>query len=324
MRVLVFSPGGGASLFISAGWINALVDAGFTAQRWDGKPETWVAFKPDLVIGCSSHRQLIPAPADRKCKVAIHGNPFGHIKIEPNINENNDAINWTITQHPDAVFGYGLESDRKFWSYWTNYNIPWVPMATAGDATLFNVKHGSHDKYDVAFVGGRWDYKAKTMDNYLLRVFRDPMITSMVYGWGGWPADIYKGQIPDQEVPKVLADCKVAPCVSEPHTIQWGIDLPERVFKAALSGAVVVHDPAAGLRRFSEHFIVCRNPDEYYNRIRELVLMSPQERSEIANKQRADVLQSHTYHHRMAALLGTLGFAAEAAKLLEVVEKYRS
>jgi hypothetical protein len=324
MRVLFYNPPGGASVFISQGHINALRDIGCIAERWDGNLDSWREFDPDLYCGASGHRQLIPAVVDRRCKIAIHVNPFGSYKIEPNINESNDAVNWTIHQHPDAVFGYGLESDRKFWSYWSNYNIPWVPMPTAGDATLFGVKHGSHDKYDVAFVGGRWGYKSQAMDNYLLRVFRDPSITSMVYGWGGWPADIYKGQIPDQDVPKLLADCKVAPCVSEPHTIHWGIDLPERVFKAILSGAVVVHDPVAGLQRFSPHIIIGRNPDDYHKKIQELISLSPQERTEIASGQRANVLQSHTYHHRMATLLGVLGFAAEAVKLLEVVEKYRS
>jgi hypothetical protein len=321
MRVLFCSRVGGAWSFITDGMINALRDIGMTADRWDGKVCSWDAFSPDAYIGCSGHRQDIPN--DRKCKVAIHVNPYGPTKIEPNINESQDAINWVKSIKPDAVFGYGHETDRHYWSFWDKIGIPWVPMATAGDATIFNLSNGEHSKYDVGYVGGRWPYKAKNIDAYLFPVLRDKTISHMVRGWGTWPDNLCDGPITDNEVPILLASCKIVPCISEPHTITSGIDLPERAFKAILSGAIVVHDPALGISRYLPHVISAKDPSDYYSKIKELLKLSPDSRKELSRDQRLDVLAANTYHHRMAALMTVMGFGSIAHELLVEIASER-
>jgi hypothetical protein len=321
MRVLFCSRVGGAWSFITDGMINALRDIGIIADRWDGKRYSWDAFYPDLYIGCSGHRQDIPN--DRKCKVAIHVNPYGPTKIEPNINESQDAINWVKAIKPDTVFGYGHETDRHYWSFWDKIGMPWVPMATAGDATIFNIANGEHDKYDIGYVGGRWPYKAKNIDAYLFPVLRDTTISHMIRGWGTWPDNLCDGPITDDEVPVLLASCKIVPCISEPHTLEYGIDLPERVFKAALSGAVVVHDPALGVDRYLPHVIRAKDPSDYYSKIKELLKLSPDSRKELSRDQRFDVLTANTYHHRMATLMTAMGFNDTASALLSAVSRFK-
>jgi hypothetical protein len=300
--------------------INSLRDAGVVVDRWDGKEGSWNLFAPDVYIGASGHRQNIPIT--RTCKVALHVNPYGPVRIEPNINESKDSIDWVVAKHADVVFGYGHETDRYYWSTWDDIKIPWVPMSTAADATVFNHRHGTHDQFDIGYVGGRWDYKAKNIDKYLIPVLRDKSLTRKVYGWGGWPDGLCSGPIEDSEVPSLLANCKIAPCVSEPHTTTYGIDIPERVFKAALSGAVVVHDPVLGLDRYLPHVTVANSPAEYYAKIKDFVGMSAEARQWIAHRQRKDVLRAHTYHHRMAILMQSLGFGPTADKLLAAVAKY--
>lgn len=316
MRILFYNPPGGASVFISQGQINALRDIGCVAERWDGKRSSWDSFRPDLYVGCSGHRQDIPA--DRKCQVALHVNPYGLTKIEPNINESQGAIDWVASMRPNVVFGYGHETDRHYWAFWDRMKIPWIPMATAGDATIFNRKHGTRNKYDVGYIGGRWAYKAKNLDPYLLPVLRDVTITHKVYGWGTWPSDLVVEPIDDHDVPVFLASCKIAPCISEPHTIATGIDLPERAFKAALSGAVVVHDPVPGLNRYIKNVITASNPVAFHATIKSL-LQSADDLHTISHQQRCDVLEAHTYHHRMAALMTTLGFKDTSAALLSAI-----
>jgi hypothetical protein len=320
MRVLFCSRVGGAWSFITDGMINALRDIGIIADRWDGKRYSWDAFSPVLYIGCSGHRQDIPN--DRKCTVAIHVNPYGPTKIEPNINESQDAINWVKSIKPNAVFGYGHEADRHYWSFWDKNGMPWVPMATAGDATIFNVANGEHDKYDVGYVGGRWPYKAKNIDAYLFPVLRDNTISHMVRGWGAWPDNLCGGTITDSEVPILLASCKIVPCISEPHTLIHGIDLPERVFKSALSGAVVVHDPVPGLNWYLPHIIIASNPKVFHYEIKGL-LRDPSWLPKIAQQQRQDVLMAHTYHHRMATLMTALGFQDVASSLLLAIQRFK-
>ena len=320
MRILFFDPPGGASVFITNGMINALNDADITTSRWDGRRETWDSFAPDCYIGCSGHRQ--PIPHSSSCKKAIHVNPYGPVKIEPNINEQQQTIDWVKSINPNIVFGYGHESDRHYWSSWDKSGMPWVPMATAGDATLFSSDKGTHDKFDVGYVGGRWPYKAKDIDAYLFPVLQDKTISHKVYGWGDWPRDFQVKRIDDKDVPFFLASCRIVPCISEPHTLQYGIDLPERVFKAALSGAVVVHDPVPGLDRYLPHIIIASNPKVFHYEIKGL-LKDPSWLPKIAQQQRQDVLNAHTYHHRMATLMLALGFNDVASALLKAVQRFK-
>jgi hypothetical protein len=178
MRVLFCHRVGGAWGYITDGMINALRDAGCVVDRWNGDDRTWDAFAPDLYCGASGHRQQIPTL--RTCKVALHVNPYGPTKIEPNINEQLCVISAVKQIRPDAVFGYGHETDRHYWSYWDRDGMPWVPMATAGDATIFK-NEGDHSSWDIGYVGGRWTYKAKNIDAYLLPVLRDKMLFNKVY-----------------------------------------------------------------------------------------------------------------------------------------------
>ena len=320
MRILFFNPPGGASVFISQGQMNALRSIDILVARWDGKRETWDSFSPDVYIGCSGHRQDLPDT--RQCQVALHVNPYGPTQIEPNINESIDAIRWVSLVKPNVVFGYGHETDRHYWSYWDRDGIPWVPLATAADATIFNINWGTHNYCDIAYVGGRWPYKAKNIDAYLLPVLRDKNLSCKVFGWGTWPDNLCKGHIEDRDVPTLYANCRVAPCISEPHTLVTGIDLPERVFKAALAGAVVVHDPALGIDRYLPHAIVGSNPLDYHKKIMNLV-SDDKALEEIATEQRHDVLVANTYHHRMSVLMRAMGFNEVADSLLTAVSKLK-
>lgn len=313
MRVLFCHRVGGAWGFITDGMINALRDVGCVVERWNGQQDSWHNFNPDVYCGASGHQQ--PIPKDRRCKVALHVNPYGPEKIEPKINETQFTINWVKSIKPDVVFGYGHETDRNLWSFWDKEGMPWVPLATAGDATIYNVGNGNHDQCDIAYVGGRWPYKARNMDAYLLPVLRDKTITHKVYGWGDWPNNLCSGSIENNGVASLLANCRIAPCISEPHTITSGIDLPERVFKAALSGAVIVHDPALGLDRYLPHAIIASNPKVFHYEIKSL-LLDHSWLPKIAEQQRQDVLVAHTYHHRMATLMTALGFNDVANILL--------
>lgn len=318
MKVLICHRPGGAFAYISDAWISALsMVPDIQVQRWDGKPESWNSFKPDLYMGCSGHRQPIPGKSKRDgCKIAIHVNPYGPTQVQPNINEQPEAIKWVKNQEPDAVYGYGLEKDRPYWSWWDRDGITWVPMACAGDATQFNPLNGNHEK-DVVYLGGRWDYKAKSIDPYLLPVLRDRHLSHTLHGWGKWPSDLAVTQATDPQVPGILASAKVGPCIAEPHTIRYGIDIPERVFKIALSGTIAVHDPAAHLQKVLESVPVANSPADYHDKIRSIAAKNPEALVTKARKQYKEVFGAHTYHHRLAGLFKALGFNGESRAMLQ-------
>ena len=318
MKILTTHRPGGAWAYITDGWLNAFKAANIQCARWDGKPESWNAFDPDLYIGCSGHRQ--PIPTKRRAKVAIHVNPYGSTGI-PGIDESKDAIAWTKTQRPDAVFGYGHASDISYWDKWVKELCPWVPMPTAGDSTIFGLRGPGQD-IDVGYVGGRWPYKAKNIDVYLLPVFRT--VKSVVYGWGGWPAGVSQGPIDEPKVPEFLSRCKICPCIAEPHTTQYGIDVPERVFKVILSGALAIHDPVRGLERYIPSIQMAKDPMDFLSLIGKWLAASEVERQEVAFRQRQEVLNAHTYFHRLAGLLQQVGFKPEADKMLYTADCFRT
>jgi len=325
MKILFTHRPGGAYAFISDGWMNACRAAGFTVARWDGAESSWNAYDPDIYVGCSGHRQ--PIPAERRAKVAIHCNPFGPRDLGP-INESQNAIAWTNVQRPAAVFGYGHELDRVYWEHWTTkLGIPWVPMPNAGDSTIYK-KVDDNDRYDIVYLGGRWDYKAKNIDKYLLPILKRTNSVGCTYsykvcGWGGWPSDIPNSRLPETPGADVAlyGSGTIAPCVSEPHTSVYGIDLPERVFKAALCGCLTIHDFVPGFaERFMPSVIVAKDEHEYATLIEEW--QHRRDMRDRAELQRREVLNGHTYFHRMAGLLNALGFTGGADQLLTAARRF--
>lgn len=309
MKILLPCRPGGAFGFITDGWFNALRDRGHTVRRWDGEENSWRAFSPDLYLGASGHRQPIP-PKRGTCKVAIHVNPYGPVKID-GINESEDAIRWTLNQRPDAVFGYGFNDDRILWSYWSErHGIPWIPMPTAADKTMF-FDLNKEREFDVVYLGGRWAYKGITIDAYLIPVLKDPRLKCKLHGWGDWPSSLCSGGLVEEKANEFLNSGLVGPCMSERHTHQYGIDIPERAWKVALCGTMVIHDPVPTMRREFINAVIAQDAKNYHD-LCVHYSRNHEERQEIVAKQKAEVLAKHTYHKRLALLLRELGFTDDA------------
>jgi hypothetical protein len=313
MRVLLPNRPGGAFGYITDGWLNAFRSRGLVS-RYDGNEATWNSFQPDLYLGCSGHKQVIPK--NRKAKVAIHVNPYGPVDMG-SINEEQQAINWTIAQKPDAVYGYGFETDRIAWSYWTQKaKIPWVPMPTAADAVIFNqIQDTNAREHDVVYLGGRWQYKGITIDQYLKPILDDKQVNYKLYGWGDWYPGVCSGILPEDRANQFLNSGKISPCISERHTQQYGIDIPERCWKVAACGTLAIHDPVAVIRDHFKTCVVAENAQAMHELVLHF-LKEDEARRNLAKQQQEEVLASHTYHHRLANLLRELGFTTEAENML--------
>lgn len=306
-KVLVCHRPGGAFAYISDGWVNALNDSGHIAKRWTGNVTDWNEFDPDLYIGCSSHRQ--PVPSVRRALVAIHVNPFGPIDI-PGIMESQDSIDWVKSVKADAVFGYAHESDRPMWSHWTSrLAIPFCPMATAGDLTLYQDLQAERS-VDIVYVGGRWGYKAKTIDQFLFPVLREHNYS--LAGWGDWPDWVKARSIDDGDVNAFFNLGKVAPCISEYHTHTHGIDLPERMWKTILAGCLPIHDTAKNVRKYLPSVPTADNPKMFSDFVRYFVKSDDERRLLVVRLKKELYDGWHTYHHRVANLLLVLGLDGQA------------
>ncbi len=322
MNILICHRPEGAFGFISDGWINALRDAGLNAIRWDGMPSTWFKFQPDLYIGCSGHKQPLPSRFNRKhTKVAIHVNPHGPVDIKPSINESKNTVTWVQSVDPDIVFGYGFEKDRNYWSAWPKtISCNWTPLPTAGDATYYT-QADALKKHNIAYVGGYWPYKSQNIDAFLVPVIK--RMKCEVKGWGKWPV-LKVRECTTSDKLSLLQSTRIGPCIVEPHTTTYGIDLPERVFKVILCGAIAVHDKVIDGSKILKSVKWCDNASAYLNEINNVLKMDASAQYEIWLSQFQEVIANHTYHHRMAHLLSVLGFANEAKNVLDCLQKYQS
>lgn len=332
MKILCCAPDGGAFLYITKGWANAFYKAGHQFKRWDGTHSMIEEFRPHIYIGCSGWKQEFPkkyrgSPYDTK--VAIHVNPHGNHKIGsytngPVIDENKDTINWVIKQNPDLVFGYG---DKvlidKYWSGWEKSGIPTLPMMNAGDSIHFYPDPSDKYRADVGYIGGHWPYKSVNIDKYLKPVAKK--LNCLIYGWSRFPVD-YKarGKIFDGEDRRLFSSVKVAPCVSEPHTTSTGIDIPERIFKVSLCGALAISDPVSGMDRVfsNKSLVMAKNPKEYLE-LCEYYIKNNDERINKARNQMFEILDKHTYLHRMSSLLERLGFSVCSDRMLKIATDIR-
>jgi hypothetical protein len=303
---------GGAWGFITDSIINALKDKGHVVERYENGVDQWHRFDPDLYIGCSGHKQIIPSR--RRAMLAIHVNPFGPVDLQ-SINESAESLEWVKDQKPDVVFGYGSQNDKIMWSYYNaKFGIPWVPMPTAGDRLIFQ-DLGKERNLDVVYLGGRWAYKAQTIDEYLLPILQNKQYKIGLRGWGGWPSNLNASSIDDKDVNGFLNCGVVGPCMSEIHTHKYGIDIPERAFKLALCGVCAIHDPVPSIRNMISSMVVASSKQDYQNLV-DYYVKHFDEAREIAQIQRLEVLSAHTYHHRCSTLFEALGLTDDARKML--------
>ncbi len=316
MKVLICKKVGGAFGHITDSWVNTFnFSPQFTVKRYDGNINSWQEYDPDLFIGCSGHWQ--PIPNNRRAKIAIHVNPYGD--SIPGIDEPKPTIDNVKMSRPDVVFGYGFETHRNYWKNWEIDGIKWVPMPTAGDAIKYqNLKFDR--PYDVVYLGGRWSYKAQTIDKYLLPIIDNKEYKTKIAGWGDWH-EKYGIRGLDEGLENAFFNmCRVAPCISEIHTYKTGIDLPERYFKTVLAGCAAVHDGGDKVREILPEALVANDPTEYAHLVNKCV-KDEYYRMETWLKQYNNVINNHTYHHRLSNLLRECGFVSEANNLLTTVRQ---
>ena len=299
MRVMVVNRPDGAFGYITDGFVNALNHLGHITQRWDGSISQWNSFNPELYIGSSGHMQPIDKVDRSNCKIAMHVNPYCNIKT--GVNEPNESIRKIEKLKPDLIFGYGAEHDRHFWADWKKFGLKWIPMPTAADSIIYK-KLNIEPIYDLIYVGGKWAYKGKTIDKYLLPVLQK-IKNYKLHGWGEW-GEISSGTIEDKDVNQFLQSGKIGPCICEHHTHIFGFDIPERAFKLACVGTLFVHD-SPSIKKMIPDAVVANDYKEYLELI-EYYLNNESERTRVANLQHEHVMKHHTYINRMSLLLSSL------------------
>ncbi len=345
MKVLISNDGPCANYYIRAGWMNALNAAGLTARMWDIHTvpafDAFTSFEPDVFIGQTyniDRAQMKCIKARPRMKVVCTASNWGagDKDIDPvkypilfATDEEKKRIELLKkeTGKPDFVFIHYDSSDiERTMGRWKDIGV--IPMSLLSGADLISY-YGSTVveslKADVGIVSGWWPYKGKNLNKYILPLC-EPLgkFKVKIFGNQKWPVGQFCGFLKESTVKDLFRSVMVCPNAYEPHSIDLGFDITERVFKVAAAGGMYVDCGylKALHRVFGEDTIqYVTSPEQLEDLI--LSYRNDEERRQkwIYKLQKA-VLERHTYFDRMYRILSKLGYNEDAKKLIEAKDAY--
>jgi len=304
-------------------------------------PETKSAFdvfseyEPDLYLGTTYetdravYKNIVKRP---HMKVALYASAWGPYLNDVDLSAYplvvaSEQEKRTIgrlkaeTGKPDFVFIHAhdrwLEGTM---SGWASIGVKYLGVLNAADTFVYlNATLKPELACDIGFVGGYWGYKARNIDRFLLPLLHPSSgLKAKVFGNQPWPVHQYMGGIDDADAASLFASAAVCPNVSEPHSTNLGWDVIERPFKVLSAGGFCVSDFVDEGRALftADELPMARTPAEFEELIR-FYLKHPDKREQVRAAGRAKVLEHHTYHHRVAAMLTALGMSDEARRCLD-------
>lgn len=333
MRILISSDNQFAHYYERLGLKLAFNYCGHECELWDitGKSpfDVFNEYEPDIFIGqtYNINRALI------KC---IYSRP--HLKVIMKAGENSifsdnlDRAKYPIliaddrekyliemllekTGRPNFLFvHYHPDYINQTHGRWTeDYGIPVYSLMNAAD--IFNYTGGTYREEfscQVAFVGGYWGYKAKTLDKYMLPLCQpNSEIHVKIFGNQPWPVPQYCGHVETHHVRDIFSSALICPNLSEVHSQAFGYDLIERPFKLLSNRSFVICDDVAGFRDlFPDGMVYTSTPQEFIDKVR-YYIAHPDERYPIIEKGYQAVIKDHTYISRVKSIFENLGLIEE-------------
>lgn len=343
MRVMVLqSPGG--SMSVRGGWIRALIHAGHEAAWWSPREKSafdaFQEYEPSLTILTTydlddAQEKCIRARPDMK--VALFASAWGEkadaLPLEEfPIVRVTDAEKRRLerlkreTGKPDCVFLHCSDSNvESVLGGWREIGIEPIGLMNAADALLYRPgRFRPEFACDACFVGGRWPYKARNIDPFILSLAEHAPFRLKVFGYGGWEdtTPYYLGRLDELDEPDLFASSAVCLNFSEPHSTdpRYASDIVERPFKVMACGGCLVSDHVEEMKEIFPFVPTARTREDFRD-LAEYLLERPDERQWLSSEGRAEVMSRHTYHHRMYRLFHRLGWPQEGDRILTSLPK---
>ena len=339
MKIMISNDGPHAHYYIRLGWAKVFQAIGHEVAVWDINDKSafdaFDEFEPDIFMGQTYNidRAVFNCISERPhLKVVMRASDWGdmqnHIDLEkyPVLVANKEEIVWVERlkrefDKPDFVHNHYHDNCLKeTHNRWKTIGIRPVSLLHAADVFDY-AEAGEIDflKSDVAFVGGYWPYKAKSLDKYLLRLCHPVgKFNIKIFGGSDWPVVQYLGRVQNENVKHVFRSAKVSPNVSEPHSQDFGYDIIERPFKILMSGGFCVSDYVESMANdvfVNEEILFAKTPEEF-EKIIQYFVNHPDERLPYIERGHQFVLNNHTYFHRVAKIFQELDMPKEAEKCL--------
>ncbi len=316
--------------YIAEGWANAARALGWSFLIWDGQGDVdavFEEFRPDVYIADVRFRHRVPGRVRRgETRVAMAVDQWADPIAFPALARNGyrtkrSHIRWVRRLNPQILFHHSTPGgiERGWWQWRTAEGREVISLPSAGDTQVFRDEGTAADlACDIGYVGGYWPYKAPGLHEYLLDHVHD-FHTSIV--GRGWPHGVATAErISQERLNRFTKSATVMPCIHEPHSRLYGVEIVERIYKVPLAGGFTITDPVGGIYEegfFTEDEVpMARNGTEM-RALLEHFTRRPEERLPFIRGARERVLRQHTYFHRLAQLVSALGFGDAARHVQE-------
>lgn len=338
MRICLQNNNYTAHYYINLGLARALTALGHECVLWDSNQKSaydaFDEFEPHIFMGQTYNldpnivKCCIERPAMKLFMRAFDYSefsnnvlcyyPIGYISAKECIyaNELREAgLDLVLHNH------YTQSSIEKTHANWINDGFNVKSSLLAADLfSFYNGKKRKEFESDICFIGGRWGYKALTLDKYLVSLCAPEYNYNIkIFGNQSWGIPQYCGPAPDGSEADLLASAKICPNLSEPHSQKYGYDIIERPFKILSNQCFCISDYVQDLVDLIPHGIVyAKSSDEFKTKV-EYYLDHPEEREDIALVGFEEVYQNHTYFERAVEIFRYLDLhqAADNAELIK-------
>jgi hypothetical protein len=339
MKILISDDSGGtAHFFIRLGMARALVASGHEVVLWDVRSKSafdaFDEFKPDIFMGQTYNVDdgLVKVLTNRTIPFSLRGSDWGPLQQEIDLEKYPILVakdkeialcSKLLPLNPIIDCHYPEEYLDRTIGFWKNFGFKTISLLTAAD--IFDYTKGSRIpefETDVCFIGGRWGYKSRTLDKYIVPLGRvnkrkNAPLNMKVFGNQPWNIPQYCGFLGDRFVKDALASATVCPNVHEPHSQDFGYDIVERVWKLGSNKCFCVSDSVEGLKKIfsNDEIVIAETPEEFRDAVI-YYINNPEERLPYIDRYYNTIMNRHTYFHRASQWLAELGFLKEAEHVM--------
>jgi len=324
VKILICNDGYHAMYYIRLGLARAFTALGHDVVMWQkDQKATHDAFdelEPDLFIGQTYNLtdSIIEAIMERPhLKVICKAGDWGM-----DINTDKYKILMATEEEIDKVLKLREQTGQPEFLYmyypgdyvqqthkgWIDAGIPVYSLPNAADIFMYtNGQKLPEFECDISFLGGYWNYKAQTIDKYLLPIC-DKYHTK-IFGGLGWPVSQYCGTIPDEQVKNLFSSSKICINLHEPHSLDFGFDVNERTMKISSCRCFSINNYVEGLyKMYGDRLVYAKTPEEFHDLI-SYYIKNPDERLPYIEKAYNHTLKYHTYFERVKDILDRLKYS---------------
>jgi hypothetical protein len=336
MKIIISNESANAHFYERQGLAKAFAHSGHQVAFWDirGKSafDIFDEVEPDIFIGQAYNldRATIKCIQARPhLRVGLKAGDFGPFYDDWTEQKHQEyPILMASKQEKESVFKlrdsgsidfvfihYHPDYIGQTHGYWEKEHVRAISLMNAAD--VFDYTNGQYlgdFASDIAFVGGKWGYKSRTLDRYILPLCNSNVkLNVKIFGNSSWGIPQYCGFIDTQYVKHIFASAKICPSISEPHSQEFGFDIIERPFKLMSNKAFVISDYVEGLRKLynEDELVLAKTPEEFIHEV-EYYLTYPDRRQSFVEAGYKKTIEQHTYFERAKTIFNALGLDASS------------